>query len=87
MIHLFATLKGAVAMTAIAAGSYASGVLAETITQDSPVSLGAAVGVGAVVVLGAWYLSSRLQKIDDRLKSIESHINQCKFTTNRIVDK
>lgn len=71
MIHLIPTVKGAAVMTAIALGGTFTGVLADAIGEGTPITLGGAMGVGAVVVGGAWYLSSRLTKIEDRLKNIE----------------
>lgn len=84
MIHIIPTIKGAATICLIASGGIAGGALADIITQDSPISLGGALGVGAAVVGGAWYLSARLTKIDDRLKNIEGHINRCKFTATKI---
>lgn len=75
MIEIFAIIKGVVEMTAIAAVSTGVGMVADIVGNDTPITLGGAIGVGAVVVLGAWYLSGRLQKIDDRLKSIELNCN------------
>jgi hypothetical protein len=73
-------IKGAVVISSIAAFSTGAGMLADAIGNDTPITLGGALAVGAVVVGGAWYLSSRLTKIDDRLKSIEKKCSsRCGF--------
>lgn len=58
-------------VTGIAFGSMMFGAVSDQISPDTHVSLGVAVAVGAVVVGGAWWLSARLQRIDDRLDDIE----------------
>ena len=75
MMQFIETAKGAVALIGTTVAGTSLGMLADVITQDTPISLGGAIGVAAVVIVGAWYLSSRLTKIDDRLDSIESHVS------------
>lgn len=74
MIDILATIKGATVIAGIAFGSMMIGDAA-VIDEQTPISLGAGVAVGATVVIGAWYLSSRLQKIDDKLKSINNRLD------------
>ena len=71
MIQYLPIIKGTAAITGIAVVSTGAGMLADAIGNDTPITLGGALAVGAVIVGGAWYLSSRLTRIDDRLKSIE----------------
>ena len=70
----FCTLKATATLTVIAVGSAVIGTTVDMVNETTPVSLGVAVGVGAAIVGGAWYLSGRLTKIDDRLKAIEHKI-------------
>ena len=78
MIHTIAIIKGTGIMTGIAFASITLGLLADVLSNDTPITLGGAMAVGGVVVGGVWYLSSRLQRIDDRLKSIERNCVMCK---------
>lgn len=75
MLHLITTCKGAFAMSGICVASITGGMLADVIGNDTPITLGGAIAVTATIVGGAWYLSSRLTKIDDRLDNIEKHVS------------
>ena len=70
----FCTLKATASLTAIAMSSALIGTTVDMVNETTPISLGAAIGVGAAIVGGAWFLSSRLTKIDERLKGIERKI-------------
>ena len=75
MIAAITTVKSTMAMVGIATASTVIGSMAQAaVNETTPISLGAAVGVGGVVVGGAWFLSSKLTKIDDRLNQIEKKI-------------
>jgi hypothetical protein len=76
MIHIYATIKGASALLGLILGSYAVGLLADTITEATPISLGAALTLAGGVGTCVLYLSGRLQKIDSRLTRIETHIKE-----------
>ena len=76
MIHIYATLKGAAMISGIAFLGTIFGAAVDSVDEKTPISVGSAAAVGAVVVLGAWYLSARLQKIDSRLKSIEKTLEE-----------
>ena len=63
------------ALVGIAAASTVIGTMAQAaVNETTPITLGAAVAAGGVVVGGAWFLSSKLTKIDDRLNQIEKKI-------------
>ena len=80
MIQYIPIIKGAAVITGIALFGTGLGMLADAIGNDTPITLGGALAVGAVVVLGAWYLSGRLTLIDDRLKNIEKNCSsRCSF--------
>jgi len=71
MIEHWVTIKSTFALTGIAASSVMLGDIATQISGNTNISLSEAVAVTSVVLGGAWWLSSRLQKIDDRLESME----------------
>lgn len=75
MLHLITTFKGAAAISGICMAGITGGILADVISNDTPITLGGAIAVTATIVGGAWYLSSRLTKIDDRLDNIEKHVS------------
>ena len=78
MIHSFAVIKGTLAFCGVIASATGLGVLADAISDGTPITLGGALSVGGVVVLGAWYLSNRLTSIDDRLTQIERKIENAR---------
>ena len=77
MISLIATLKGALVISAIAGSAALTGAAVDVIGENTPITLGGGIAVAGVVVTGAWYLSSRLQRIEDRLERIEVRCKQC----------
>jgi spore maturation protein SpmB len=76
MIHIYATFKGAGALLSMILGSYCVGVIADVITEATPVSLGSALAMAGAVGTCVLYLSNRLQKIDTRLTRIETHLKE-----------
>ena len=87
MLPLFATAKGTLVIVAIAIFSLGSGIFADAMGADTPITLGGAMGVGASVIVGAWYLSARLQKIDSRLKVIETQLKDRHYRYGRTNDE
>ena len=87
MIHIAAIIKATGAMSGIAFAAVAFGALADVINAGTPITLGGALSVGSVVVGGVWYLSSRLQKFDDRLKNIEKNCLMCRNTDKKPTNK
>lgn len=77
MIAFLTTAKMTAQLSAIAMGSIMFGEVENVfLSPGTPISLGSAIAVGAVVVGGAWWLSSMLQKINDRLSVIEEAIRK-----------
>lgn len=62
------TLKTSAILCGIIASSKTAGVVADALTSGTQITLGDALTVGGVVIGGAWYLSRRLQKMEDAIK-------------------
>lgn len=85
MLDTIATIKGAMVIAGIATSSILIGDATGTISEQTPISLGAGVAVGATVVMGAWYLSSRLQRITDELRNINKRLDSLPCDKNSIL--
>ena len=60
---MLAVLKGTVYLAGTALGSALAGSMADSvITESTPISLGAAIGVGGVVVTVALWISRKMEK-------------------------
>lgn len=72
---IIANLLGTGKISLATLAGAAAGVAADMgvpISEATHISLGAAVGAATTVVLVAWYLSSKLTRIQDRLDRVES---------------
>jgi hypothetical protein len=72
LFHIGAIIKGTTIMSGIAFLSASVGSTTDSVIgEGSHITLGNALAVGGVVVVGAWYLSSRLQKLSDEIKDLK----------------
>ena len=71
---------GTVVITGITGASTTLGLIAQaTISESTPI----AVSCAGAVVLGSWYLSARLQRIEDSSKSIKDMLKNLPCVQNK----
>ena len=87
MMEIIPTIKGTMAMTGIIAASGMTAMLADVISQDSPITVGAAIGVGAACSGIAVYVTKHLQKTQSQNRKNAENIRQNTIRLRRIENK
>lgn len=46
----------------------------DALTPDTHVPIGVAIGIGASLMFGCWWLSAKFRGMDDKLEALEAHL-------------